>query len=454
MVTRVPLGGSPLHTSRACSGAGGSERFRYDAPVIRARVAALALLAAVCLCSFGAGGAAADAQKPVVILLSWDGTRWDYPERVETRALARMQRDGARAERLTPVFPSSTFPNHVSLATGTYVDRHGIIENSFRDASGKPFDYGNDASWIEAEPLWIAAERQHVPAAVFFWVGSESEWHGRAATFRMTPFDNKIPESRKVEQILAWIDLPPAQRPGLIMSWWHGCDGVGHEKGPNSPEIAKQLAAQDRELAKLFNGLDQRGAWAYTTVIVTADHGMTEVREIADVQSPLDRACIAAAHIDFGGGEAQIYLADKRQLAQALAAYAGASHLHAYASDAQPPALRGHYPGRGGEITVIADPPAAVGRGGMRQTLANWWNWLKGGVLRGAHGYDPSTPDMGAIFFALGRGVPAGEKLGDVRTIDVAPTVAALLGIQPPEQSEGRALFGAPPTASEARSER
>ena len=48
---------------------------------------------------------------------------------------------------------------------------------------------------------------------------------------------------------------------------------------------------------------------------------------------------------------------------------------------------------------------------------------------------------MGAIFFALGRGVPKGTSLGVVRAIDVAPTAAALLGIDPPAQSEGRALF-------------
>ena len=414
----------------------------------RARLAAYALVVALAVfCSLGA--ARGETPKPVVIVLSWDGTRHDYPERVETPALARMQREGARAERLTPVFPSSTFPNHVSLATGTYADRHGIIENTFRDASGKRFDYGNDASWIMAEPLWVAAERQHVPAAVFFWVGSESDWHGRGATFRMKPFDPKVSESRKVEQILAWMDLPPAERPGLIMSWWHGCDSVGHEAGPNSPAIARQLAAQDRELAKLLAGLDERGAWPYTTVIVTADHGMTEVRKIADVQSALDSAGIDA-RIDFAGGEAQVYLTDKARLANALAAYARESDLHAYASDAQPPALRGHFPGRGGDITVIVDPPAAVGRGGLRQTLASWWNWLRGGALRGAHGYDPSHPDMGAIFYALGRGVPAGTKLGEVRSIDVAPTAAALLGIEPPASSEGRALFSAPQTASKS----
>ncbi len=75
------------------------------------------------------------------------------------------------------------------------------------------------------------------------------------------------------------------------------------------------------------------------------------------------------------------------------------------------------------------------------------WSWLRG-KGSGAHGFDPALPDMGAIFYALGRGVPRGAELGEVRAIDVAPTIAALLGIQPPEQSEGRSLFRASQTAS------
>ena len=71
----------------------------------------------------------------------------------------------------------------------------------------------------------------------------------------------------------------------------------------------------------------------------------------------------------------------------------------------------------------------------------------------GAHGYDPKLPDMGAIFFALGRGVPAGTKLGEVRAIDVAPTVAALLEIEPPQSSEGRPLFERASDRFEDRSE-
>jgi predicted AlkP superfamily pyrophosphatase or phosphodiesterase len=404
--------------------------------VIRVRAAALALLALSL--TVLAAGAGADEPR-AVILLSWDGTRWDYPARVPTVALARMARDGARAQRLTPVFPSSTFPNHVSLATGTYPDRHGIIENSFSDRQGRRFEYGNDASWIEAEPLWVAAERQGVRAAVFFWVGSETAWRGQAATYRMAPFDGAVSEARKVEQILAWLDLPPAQRPRLVMSWWHGCDEVGHAHGPDAPEIARQLLAEDRALAHLFEGLDARGAWSHTAVIVASDHGMAPMERVLDVQAALAAAGIHA-RVQGSGGEAQVYLKDPAQADAALRALRALDGITAYASDSLPPRMRSFYPGRSGDLTVIPAPPEVVAHLSFAQRAAGWWSELRG-RHSGAHGFDPSLPEMGAIFYALGAGVPAGADLGEVRAIDVAPTAAALLGIDPPAQSEGRALF-------------
>ena len=88
------------------------------------------------------------ARQPTVVVLSWDGVRHDYPDRTTLPNLARIARDGARAERLVPPFPSSTFPSHVTLATGARVDRHGIVANAFRDRTRGPFVYLNDASWI------------------------------------------------------------------------------------------------------------------------------------------------------------------------------------------------------------------------------------------------------------------------------------------------------------------
>jgi predicted AlkP superfamily pyrophosphatase or phosphodiesterase len=191
-----------------------------------------------------------------VIVLSWDGTRWDYPDRIELPALDRLAREGVRAERMIPVFPASTFPNHVSLATGTYVDRHGIVANRFRDTDRGTYSYSDDASWIEAEPVWVTAERQGVRAASFFWVGAQTDWNGVGATHRVTPFSSRTPESKKVDQILDWLDLPEPERPHLILSWWHGADSVGHRYGPDHARVARALTGQDAELERLLRGLD------------------------------------------------------------------------------------------------------------------------------------------------------------------------------------------------------
>ena len=129
--------------------------------MIRARRLARLALALALVLAVSPAHSARGEERPVVILLSWDGTRHDYPERVKTIALARMQREGARAARITPVFPSSTFPNHVSLATGTYVDRHGISRTSSRASRAVRIQQRSELD--QAEPLWIAASQACAP---------------------------------------------------------------------------------------------------------------------------------------------------------------------------------------------------------------------------------------------------------------------------------------------------
>ena len=395
----------------------------------RRYVGVLGLLLLAALVS--APGALAD-PPPLVIVLSWDGVRRDYPDRGEFPALARMAREGVRAERLASVFPANTFPAHVSMATGTYPDRHGIVGNRFRDRERGLFDYDNDASWIEAEPLWAAAERQGRRAAVFFWVGSETDWNGIGASYRKTPFDSAVSEEQKVDQILAWIDLPAAQRPALIMSWWHGTDRAGHRKGPDHDDVARALAEQDRQLERLFAGLDRRDAWRHATVFVVSDHGMTLAREFVDLKGPLAKHGIAAEVLS-SSGAAYLYLEDAGDLDRAESLLRSLPDVEVYRAGALPERLRLDHPARIGDLVAVAAPPSTFSRSRLPAFL---------GGTRGMHGYAPEHPDMAAIFFALGRGVPRGRALGPVRSIDLAPTVAALLGIEPPRHSEGRPIPG------------
>jgi alkaline phosphatase D len=377
----------------------------------------------------------------VVIVLSWDGVRHDYPERATTPGLDRMELQGTRAGRFTVVFPTNTFPSHVGMATGTHPDRHGIVANTFRDLQRGRYFYSNDASWIDAEPVWAAAERQGVKAATFFWVGSETDWNGVGASYRRAPFDGAIPEAEKVDQILAWLDLPETERPGLIMSWWHGCDHVGHERGPDHPEVDRQLERQDAQLARLLAGLDGRDVWADTTLMVVSDHGMAEVSEIVDVIGPLEDAGVQASLVA-GGGMAFVWLKRSEQLDRALEVLQTLDGVRAWPSDAMPAGMRSYRVQRSGHITVLTEPPGVFYRPrGLDSILLKTTKWL--GRKRGSHGFRAEHPDMGAIFYALGRGVPAGARLGEVHATDLAATVARLLGIEPPRHSEGKPIFSA-----------
>jgi type I phosphodiesterase/nucleotide pyrophosphatase len=392
--------------------------------------AALAALVAL-VWAFASG-----AEPSTVIVISLDGVRHDYPDRASFPALARIEHDGMRAGRLVPVYPASTFPGHVSLATGTTPDMHGIVDNQFWDtARHERFDYSNDASWIEAEPLWAAAERQGVASATYFWVGSETDWHGVGARYRVAPFDTRIGEAKKVAQILAWLDLPEPERPRLVMSWWHGADAAGHANGPDHPSVVAALAEQDRQLGVLLAGLDARHAWDRTTLVVVSDHGMTTAQERVPIERTLSRAGVHAQHIEVGTAIANLYLDDPAQLAKAERALAQLAGVIVARRDSLPDALHLRHATRTGDLVVRAEPPYTFARGGLLARAADLL-----GRRTGVHGYEPELPDMGGIFLALGRGVRPGTRPDSVRMIDVAPTVARLLGIDPPRQATGQPI--------------
>ncbi len=388
------------------------------------------------------------AAAPIVVVLSWDGVRHDYPDRAAFPGLQRLASEGARARRLTPVYPSKTFPGHVSMATGTFPDVHGIVDNLFFDRERGIYRFSDDADWIMAEPLWIAAERQGVPAATYFWVGSLSDWRGKGVRYRIAPFDAGRPDARKVEQILAWLALPEGDRPRLIMSYWAGADGVGHRFGPDSPRVVSQMHAQDALLSRLLEGIDDLALWSRLTLLLVSDHGMTATGRWHDVRGVLDQAGIGARV--FGGAVAHVFLDEPGDLASAEKALAQVQPATVYRAEQVPANWRLRHPGRLGDLVLTTGPPYSFSRprglaGNVAPVLARL-GWSLGG-----HGYDPQLPDMGGVFMAIGRGVTPGLELPAVHQVDVAPTVAGLLGIDPPLQAEGKPVQGIGSVRAEER---
>jgi len=196
----------------------------------------------------GCGGDRRPAQPVLsapVLLISLDGFRWDYCDKypAETTNLRRLKREGASAQALIPVFPSNTFPNHYSIATGLRPARHGIINNHMFDAkTGRLFHYNQpasarDGSWWGGEPVWITAVRQGRASACYFWPGSEAQIGGLRPTF-WKPFDYTIPFQKRVDDLFGWLKLPERERPAVITFYFEETNVVGHSAGPDSPELA------------------------------------------------------------------------------------------------------------------------------------------------------------------------------------------------------------------------
>ncbi|MXX28293.1 MAG: alkaline phosphatase family protein, partial [Gammaproteobacteria bacterium] len=404
-------------------------------PLIGRRAKRLAKTLLVLLGALAIGTANA-ASSGTVVLISMDGVRHDFLDATPLPASERMQREGARAERLIPVYPSNTFPGHVSIATGTWPDVHGIIDNHFEDAEHGVYRYNGDADWIKAEPLWAAAERQGVPAATYFWVGSETDWNGIGARHRMTPFDPNRPETEKAGQVLRWLRLPKTQRPRLIMSYWAGVDSVAHRQGPADPAVAAQLRLQDAALRHLLAGIDAMDRWHTLTLLVVSDHGMTVAGELIDAAAALADAGVKARVL--GSAVANVYLEDAQDLEAATAALAGLNNVRARQRADIPAAWRLRHDGRTGDLVATTVPPFVLSPPSNPLCALMPSRCLS----PGNHGYSPDHPDMGGILLALGRGVQAGARLPPAHQTDIAATVARLLGITPPAQSEGTPIAG------------
>lgn len=216
------------------------------------------------------------------ILISFDGFRWDYLNRGLTPNIDQLKSNGVYAESLEPVFPTKTFPNHYSIVTGLYPDNHGIILNEFRDpvtnAKYTIWDSSvvTNPKWYKGESIWENAKKQNVITASYFWPGSEIKDVKRQPNY-FEKYNHNLPYDKRIEGVLNWLQLPFSERPKIIAMYFDATDSKGHRFGPNSKELNSAIQQLDSVIGKIVSGLEKLNLLSKTNLIITTDHGMTEV---------------------------------------------------------------------------------------------------------------------------------------------------------------------------------
>jgi len=375
------------------------------------------------------------ADGPTLILVSIDGFSHDYLSLYPTPALDRIAESGVRAEALRPVFPSLTFPNHYSIATGLYPSEHGIVSNRFPDDTrGSWYKLSDrsaveDGRWYGGEPIWVAAEKHGLVSAAYYFVGTEAAIQGVRPS-HWNSFDASVPGSERVARVVEWLQWPDDRQPRLITLYFEHVDIAGHEFGRGSQELAEAVAGVDANIGRLLDAIAELGLAGEVNVLVVSDHGQANYVDPEASFVLRDHVDLAGLEVISGGAYAWIYQ-QQPDRDQALAIRDAINenwpHGHAVLRDEAPAEWRVTDSPRYPEIFVVPD----VGHGVVvdREGLA----WL----TKGDHGWEPSEKAMHGIFLGAGPGLPRGVTIGEVSAVDVYPLMLELLEIEAPAPGRG-----------------
>ena len=193
--------------------------------------------------------------KEYVLLVSFDGFRYDYSDIVSTPNFDKVEKKGIKAVSLEPIFPTLTFPNHYSIATGCYADKHRIISNTFYskalDRVYSMYDRStvSDSAFYGSEPIWLTAERNGLKTASYFWVGSEAM--GKTPSIYKN-YDSSVPFTARIDSVISWFSLPEDKRPELALLYFNEPDHTGHMFGPESVEVRDMVLQSDFILGYLL----------------------------------------------------------------------------------------------------------------------------------------------------------------------------------------------------------
>jgi predicted AlkP superfamily pyrophosphatase or phosphodiesterase len=402
-------------------------------------ILAAALLAITC---------ARSSPGPTLLLLSFDGFRWDYVQRYPTPEIQRLLARGAHAEALIPPFPTKTYPSHYTTVTGLYPEHHGIVGNTMYDPGVKAwFSIGDrtaveDGRWWAGEPIWVTGERQGRVMATVFWPGSEAPIGGARPRYWLR-YDARMPPARRIDTMFGWLDKPAAERPSFVAMYFGDADEAGHDHGPDSPAVRQAVERLDRALGRLRQGLERRGLADEIDLILTSDHGMTELSpdRVIFLDDYLDLSTVTV--VDWSpvlllsardGDNERVY----RQLARAgpqLAVYRRMDlpdRLHFRDNPRITPIVA--IASEGWTITSRARTP----RRGTKAVLS----------ARGNHGYDNALASMRGILIAAGPAFKRGATVPPVENVHLYEMMCRILGLKPApnDGSPGalRAMLSAP----------
>jgi predicted AlkP superfamily pyrophosphatase or phosphodiesterase len=398
--------------------------------------------------------AALAAQPRHVVVISLDG----YPAyalrdpQTPAPTLRRLIREGAWAsDGMTPVNPTVTWPNHTSMLTGVEPARHGVIYNGLPvrgegrvriDAKAPKqelvltptvYDLAHARGMKTAEIDWPATQDasaidfafSEVPSAgsvvVKEMVAAGALSAGDVETFAKAPITY-----RDEIWVEAAIHILKTHQPNLLLVHLLTTDSAQHTYGPRSLGAAATLALADRHVERIVEAVRAAGLLDRTTFLIVSDHGFHSAKRLIRPAALLKEKGLSGPIVVSEGGTAMLYGATSPDVFRGVEGIQQVITPDQFAALGYPALGFPAKPGRMADLVLVAADGYAFSSDANSPVVSD----VPAGTSPGVHGYLASMADMRPIFIAWGAGIKAGARVERVRTIDLAPTMARLLGFE------------------------
>lgn len=412
---------------------------------------------------------------PIVVLVTLDGlpARALRDPRLPMPTLRMMEAEGAHADAMRPINPTITWPNHTTLITGVPASTHHVMANgliTLPEDGSKPVvkPWVAKDRLVSAQTLYDALAAKGMSTGQVDWVAiygardvsrqlaekpdpdgtvaHDLEQHGLVTRQQLASFDHSSPAWRDEIWTDGAVDILAHHTPNLLLVHLLQTDTLQHEYGALSPAAYAAYAYADTRLALLVAAAKKAGILGRTTFIVASDHGFGDYTRI--IRPNVALAQLGMLHRKDGklrgrvwavpdGGETSIFIrhtphhdAIESSLKRYFAALPGVAHVYTNA-DAQAIGIPASASTDQAPALYLVAKPGYAFEWGATGAVTERVN-----PARGTHGYLNSDPDMQAILVAWGAHIRRGVNLGTISNLQVAPTIARLLGVSLPAATD------------------
>lgn len=378
---------------------------------------------------------------PLLLLISFDGFRWDYLQIAKQQGFAtpnfdRLINNGATiaAGGLKNTFVTKTLPNHFTLVTGLYEENHGIIANSFFDPvfnqtlsihnpdaeDQKWWDGKSGTTVLGTQPIWVTNDLMGGKRASgsYFWPGSMVD-NQRPLYTRC--YNTDVDATMGVDTIIEW--FTSKTRPiNLGLLYNYEPDHTGHQKGAGSIKVLEKIVGLDGLLGRLLKALEEHDLIDRMNIILTSDHGMTNITNFVYVDDFVDPALYSI----YGGSPVWNILPAHGKEEDVYKLLKTVPNVTVYKKEEIPAEF--HYQKNRRIQPIILAANEGTNICSNRNS--------SGCILKGNHGYNNSLPAMHPIFIAYGPAFRKNVTVSPFNNVDVYPLMCHVLGI-PPHPNDG-----------------